>query len=549
MPAHPRPRGEHAGCGVSAPHDDRLIPAHAGNTSPVSAPRAPVAAHPRPRGEHPRGKPYSELRPGSSPPTRGTPPPQLEGQQGARLIPAHAGNTPPTCCPTSWPPAHPRPRGEHLKSAARALLDVGSSPPTRGTRGRGLDEALPHRLIPAHAGNTLTGIPSVASCTAHPRPRGEHSLVKEESAGSPGSSPPTRGTLLRRRHDELRLRLIPAHAGNTLPWPRCRHRRSAHPRPRGEHARELERARGFIGSSPPTRGTPPPDLLPLGEGRLIPAHAGNTTSLRTTSSGWAAHPRPRGEHWRRSSWLAASTGSSPPTRGTLTRTAYGRRRWRLIPAHAGNTTTRSARGWSGSAHPRPRGEHRIASRSARRRPGSSPPTRGTHQPGRPRSRVLRLIPAHAGNTRPSPPPSPASPAHPRPRGEHTSFQAMRSAWPGSSPPTRGTRGTARLEPGQARLIPAHAGNTSWCPCPRGRGAAHPRPRGEHVSPQAAQALLAGSSPPTRGTLGGVDRGRDDARLIPAHAGNTSRAQRVPCWTSAHPRPRGEHFGSRCPPIP
>ena len=73
---------------------------------------------------------------------------------------------------------------------------------------------------------------------------------------------------------------------------------------------------------------------------------------------------------------------------------------RFIPAHAGNTLARLVAGSSQSVHPRTRGEHNLPIPGAKVRDGSSPHTRGT-----PRIRKLitygsRFIPAHAGNTVP-----------------------------------------------------------------------------------------------------------------------------------------------------
>ena len=50
--------------------------------------------------------------------------------------------------------------------------------------------------------------------TAHPRSRGEHSLVRALLSPSLGSSPLARGTLLERVAALTADRLIPARAGN-----------------------------------------------------------------------------------------------------------------------------------------------------------------------------------------------------------------------------------------------------------------------------------------------------------------------------------------------
>ena len=72
------------------------------------------------------------------------------------------------------------------------------------------------RLIPARAGNTAGTARTAGEIAAHPRSRGEHENPHQALAGDVGSSPLTRGTLSERVLSQLRTRLIPAHAGNTL---------------------------------------------------------------------------------------------------------------------------------------------------------------------------------------------------------------------------------------------------------------------------------------------------------------------------------------------
>ena len=56
----------------------------------------------------------------------------------------------------------------------------------------------------------------------------------------------------------------------------------------------------------------------------------------------SAHPRSRGEHVTRRCKAGVVIGSSPLARGTLTRSARPLLPARLIPARAGNTTSRRA---------------------------------------------------------------------------------------------------------------------------------------------------------------------------------------------------------------
>ena len=152
-----------------------------------------------------------------------------------------------------------------------------------------------------------------------------------------------------------------------------------------------------------------------------------------------AHPRSRGEHANFPTFQDANFGSSPLARGTLIARCSGLLVQRLIPARAGNTVRRSFALRSWSAHPRSRGEHRYVARTRFFSFGSSPLARGTQHDASDVPALTGLIPARAGNTKPS--------CH-RPDGP-----------PGSSPLARGTRLSRRQNQLRLRLIPARAGNT------------------------------------------------------------------------------------------
>ena len=73
--------------------------------------------------------------------------------------------------------------------------------------------------------------------------------------------------------------------------------------------------------------------------RLIPARAGNTSSILRVCYAVTAHPRSRGEHKAYANLETVVIGSSPLARGTLNLIVGRVMRQRLIPARAGNTTT------------------------------------------------------------------------------------------------------------------------------------------------------------------------------------------------------------------
>ncbi len=197
-----------------------------------------------------------------------------------------------------------------------------------------------------------------------------------------------------------------------------------------------------------------------------------------------------------------------------------------------------------SVHPRWRGEHPIAAAIWARASGSSPLARGT--PGRsvPRHDCCRFIPAGAGNTRSRTATGSCEAVHPRWRGEHRQISVRASSLSGSSPLARGTRTPYTEAEEDARFIPAGAGNTSSAAELSTRVTVHPRWRGEHPIAAAIWARASGSSPLARGTLeAGVGHG-SDSRFIPAGAGNTGRHAGWPSRSPVHPRWRGEHAVAR-----
>ena len=193
----------------------RLIPAHAGKTAANWSATFLAAAHPRSRGENVRE--------------------DTDRRCGHGLIPAHAGKTGGSGAMgvTRW--AHPRSRGENDDRHFKVERRHGSSPLTRGKRPQfGLFRPV-SRLIPAHAGKTMSAPADCLDQQAHPRSRGENSPCGMCRLRRLGSSPLTRGKRFADAYDRLGNGLIPAHAGKT----RCRRRRcrrrSAHPRSRGEN--------------------------------------------------------------------------------------------------------------------------------------------------------------------------------------------------------------------------------------------------------------------------------------------------------------------------
>ncbi len=457
--AHPRRRGEHVTPCASSPcprgsspqargalhhqhHHPRrrgLIPAGAGSTSARSPGSGHPPAHPRRRGEHSVQVFVRDSRSGSSPQARGA-----RGSRRVRptrwgLIPAGAGSTLRRPRGPRCGAAHPRRRGEHLGRAVQDRWVEGSSPQARGARVK--QPLQQHRvgLIPAGAGSTGPGQPGCATCTAHPRRRGEHCLAGTCQQPRPGSSPQARGALPLHPATREHAGLIPAGAGSTSPpAPPCAGS-WAHPRRRGEHVSRSASIGEEPGSSPQARGAPADHRASAHPPGLIPAGAGSTTGHSMNALWCAAHPRRRGEHNTDagSTWL--DPGSSPQARGARTMCRPG----------VGGPV----------AHPRRRGEHDGKRASHVVRHGSSPQARGARPAALLRGGLFGLIPAGAGSTCPPSRPCASGTAHPRRRGEHVFPNNQLFLSEGSSPQARGALTDALWCTVVAGLIPAGAGST------------------------------------------------------------------------------------------
>ena len=170
--------------------------------------------------------------------------------------------------------------------------------------------------------------------------------------------------------------LIPAYAGKTFPaMSRVRYIR-AHPRVCGENTNDTISAALEGGSSPRVRGKPAAASRCFARLGLIPACAGKTRAARLSTSKHEAHPRVCGENLFTFAYKPFVTGSSPRGRGKREPGKPRDRRPRLIPACAGKTTTTSHPTFRSTAHPRACGENRVGHFGDNADRGSSPRMRG-----------------------------------------------------------------------------------------------------------------------------------------------------------------------------
>ncbi len=254
--AHPRMRGKHGARRLS--HDSFAGSSPHARETPRQAQgggKLPTA-HPRMRGKHRARAAARSAEDGSSPHARETHELEPGVRHQQRLIPACAGNTRASYSAGGISSAHPRMRGKHSKASATPTRRRGSSPHARETRVDLVGQGKNDRLIPACAGNTYLDRRRRSRPPAHPRMRGKHVRAPGRRHLYDGSSPHARETPRRLRPRCSPRRLIPACAGNTSIVPHHRRINPAHPRMRGKHYRLRRPHVQRYGSSPHARETP-----------------------------------------------------------------------------------------------------------------------------------------------------------------------------------------------------------------------------------------------------------------------------------------------------
>ena len=131
----------------------------------------------------------------------------------------------------------------------------GLSPLARGTRQNGLSSLVRLRFIPAGAGNTCFRKSMDYCYSVYPRWRGEHGRTEYKAVYLLGLSPLARGTRVSANPEEIEPRFIPAGAGNTYILKRLLNHKTVYPRWRGEHSSHARPPLIAPGLSPLARGT------------------------------------------------------------------------------------------------------------------------------------------------------------------------------------------------------------------------------------------------------------------------------------------------------
>ena len=130
------------------------------------------------------------------------------------IIPARAGNMMPRAEPRLALRDHPRSRGEYLRFIIFAIWGMGSSPLARGIFDKQINAFNHQGIIPARAGNIISGVGGVKVYRDHPRSRGEYRAGVSSRVILMGSSPLARGICTTPFQIPDRPGIIPARAGN-----------------------------------------------------------------------------------------------------------------------------------------------------------------------------------------------------------------------------------------------------------------------------------------------------------------------------------------------
>ena len=274
--------------------------------------------------------------------------------------------------------------------------------------------------------------------------------------------------------------------------------------------------------------------------RNIPAHAGKTIQAVYQHQESPEHPRARGENVCPHTLLPCLKGTSPRTRGKHNPRDHTGYRVRNIPAHAGKTRFFIVLLSTYSEHPRARGENLDARFDMAADLGTSPRTRGKQCSHSRTTNHTGNIPAHAGKTFATGYQHLPGAEHPRARGENKLCKKSASWTRGTSPRTRGKPCPAPPRAASPRNIPAHAGKTSIVAETCSAHSEHPRARGENGGAHHLAFDESGTSPRTRGKLFPGRPSKRSKGNIPAHAGKTGGGLAAIPHGGEHPRARGEN---------
>ena len=244
-------------------------------------------------------------------------------------------------------------------------------------------------------------------------------------------------------------------------------------------------------------------------------------------------------------------GRSPRARGKRHPSPRTRRRWRSIPASAGEAWPPGAAARAVWVDPRERGGSRIGAGHRAVAPGRSPRARGKRRSANPLGTLARSIPASAGEAQRGAHADAGDRVDPRERGGSTARAAPPFQPAGRSPRARGKLAGAPLVAPRWRSIPASAGEANRRPLLKNASQVDPRERGGSALLTFAAIGVEGRSPRARGKQDQSRNGRSLTRSIPASAGEACLRRLRTRRRKVDPRERGGSssgcYGRRCEP--
>ena len=192
--------------------------------------------------------------------------------------------------------------------------------------------------------------------------------------------------------------ITPAHAGNTICSRNISKDHQDHPRACGEYTRNVAETGTTKGSPPRMRGIPTIGELQCDCIGITPAHAGNTFESFLLRHMPEDHPRACGEYPDDVCFFNGGSGSPPRMRGIPINISHANVVIRITPAHAGNTIIAHNACQCKQDHPRACGEYGSLLHGKHYQIGSPPRMRGIPTHGITDLLCIGITPAHAGNT-------------------------------------------------------------------------------------------------------------------------------------------------------
>ena len=170
--------------------------------------------------------------------------------------------------------------------------------------------------------------------------------------------------------------------------------------------------------------------------RIIPAYAGQISEYTEYYKEYQDHPRIRGTNLKNIWSPTLGLGSSPHTRDKFSDSEMERHEDRIIPAYAGQISSLIPKLTDEEDHPRIRGTNSLFPFPELCFPGSSPHTRDKYVSDRRKCVAIGIIPAYAGQISAIFPPFWIVWDHPRIRGTNSERMTTFRTGTGSSPHTR-----------------------------------------------------------------------------------------------------------------